>query len=167
MSAAATARAASSPVATGRPGARSSVTSASGRVASRDTSGVRVTPAAGGVHRVKAQRDAVARYQEHVGGQRARPPRPTVPVSRAAPGASPSCGGPSRTGQGPVSAPGAGGMVANPTASAAVSRPDASPPSSSASPVPSSAVVAITALVRYGTQATALPVSSATTAASR
>ncbi len=53
------------------------------------------------------------------------------------------------------------------TASAAVSRPDASPPSRSGSPVPSSAVVAITALPRYGTEATALPVSSATTAASR
>ena len=91
----------------------------------------------------------------------------TIPDSLATPGPSPSSGGPIRTGQGPGAALTVGFATTPPAVGAAVSRPDARPPSRSASPPPSSAVVAITALVRYGTQAAALPVSSATTAASR
>src|SRR5215472_4208745 len=166
VSAPATAPAASSPLANGRLGARSSVTSASGRVASSDTSGTRLTPAP--VVSTAYRRSGTPSPGTRSTSAASAPATPaTVPLSRTTPGASPLSAGPIRTGQAPGPAPGAGGIVANPTASAAVSRPDASPPSNSASPVPSSAAVAITALVRYGTHAAALPVSSATTAASR
>ena len=150
VSAAATARAASSPVATGRPGALSSVTSASSLVPSRDTTGSRRTPAAAASTAYRRSGTPSPGTRSTSAASAPATPR-TVPVSLATPEPSRSSGCPIRTGQGPrarVTAPsGAGGMDAKPTASAAVRRPAASSASSS-SPLPSSAVVATTALVR-------------------
>ena len=145
-SADATAWAAASPVATGRAGAESRVRSASGRVASSETTAARLTPGAPASTAYRPNGTPSAGTSSTSASSASATPV-TVPVSLPWPGGSPACAAPSRT---PVASPAprapgtdSGGMRANSTASAAVSRPSASPGSSSSS-LPSSAAVATT-----------------------
>ncbi len=166
------ARSASGPEASGRAGTLSRVTSARARVWSSETTGAMVTPGSETSTEYSPAGTPSAGTRSVDAGSASATPRIT-PVSRAWPAGSPGCGCATRTvSAGPT--PGwpapcrlAPGLLANGTASAAVTVAPASPASSSASPAASAAAVATTALPRYGTGATARPASSATTAASR